>query len=54
MLRGREEQQAATGVLRGRAGEGASAGLVLRGEPGTGKTNQRYFGLAQPAVVSGA
>jgi DNA-binding CsgD family transcriptional regulator len=38
MLRGREVQQAAIGALLERAHEGASGALVLRGEPGIGKT----------------
>jgi DNA-binding CsgD family transcriptional regulator len=38
MLRGREEQQAAIDELLERAREGGSGTLVLRGEPGIGKT----------------
>jgi DNA-binding CsgD family transcriptional regulator len=38
MLRGREEQQAAIDELLERAREGGSGALVLRGEPGIGKT----------------
>ena len=38
MLQGRQIQQAAIDALLGQAGAGASGALVLRGEPGIGKT----------------
>ena len=38
MLRGREVQQAAIDALLSQASAGASGALVLRGEPGIGKT----------------
>src|SRR5437016_4495167 len=38
MLRGREVQQAAINALLSQARAGASGALVLRGEPGIGKT----------------
>ncbi|TVT23301.1 ATP-binding protein [Amycolatopsis acidiphila] len=38
MLRGRDAEQGAIGALLARARDGASGALILRGEPGIGKT----------------